>query len=131
MPKALNAARKKKRKPIPRAESPDQAPQGRERRRAPRINVNLQAHWEGDRGLQQANVTSLSTLGCFVLSGGQVKNKELIRLEMVFPDEATSAVWGEVVEAADEIGFALNFTSSEEADQTRIEEFIQLNLPPN
>lgn len=103
-------------------------PVGRERRRAPRVKVNLAARWEGDLGQQSANVTSLSKLGCFVLSGGQIQLKELVRLEMMFPDEVESFLWGEIVEVADEIGFALQFTSMEETDQARLEQFLQLCL---
>lgn len=108
------------------------SPVGRERRRAPRVKVNLQTQWEGDLGQHQANVTSLSKLGCFVLSGGQVQLKELIRLEIMFPaDDAAIFLWGEVVEVADEIGFALQFTSTEEANQARLEQFLQLHLAPD
>lgn len=97
----------------------------KERRRAPRAKVNLRARWEGELGQQEANVTSLSKLGCFVLSGGKVAPKELIRLEIIFPDDAPIYLWAEVVEEADEIGFAVCFTSLEEADQVRLEQFLQ------
>jgi hypothetical protein len=99
-----------------------------ERRRAPRINVNLSARWEGDLGQQEANVTSLSNLGCFVLSGGKVNPKELVRLEIMFPDDEPMYLWAEVVEEADEIGFAMQFTSVEVADQVRLARFIQQRL---
>lgn len=96
-----------------------------ERRRAPRIKVNLPARWEGDLGQQEASVTSLSKLGCFVLSGGKVALRELIRLEIMFPDDAPIYLWAEVIEEADEIGFAMQFTSVEEADQARLAQFIR------
>jgi hypothetical protein len=96
-----------------------------ERRRAPRAKVNLRARWEGDLGQHEAEVTSLSKSGCFVLSGGKVKAKELIRLELMLPNEETIHLWAEVVEEADEIGFALQFTSSEETYQARLEKFLQ------
>jgi hypothetical protein len=97
----------------------------KESRREPRVKVNLRARWEGDRGQQEANVASLSKSGCFVLSGGNVEAKELIRLEIMFPDDASIYPWGEVVEVADEIGFALQFTSLEEADEARLGQFLQ------
>ena len=100
----------------------------KERRAAPRVKVNLRARWEGDHGQVEADVTSLSTNGCFVLSGGRFEQKELIRLEIMFPDEDPIFVWAEVVEAAEEIGFALRFTSLEEADQVRLAEFLQPHL---
>jgi tryptophan 2,3-dioxygenase len=96
-----------------------------ERRRAPRAKVNLRARWEGDLGQHEAEVTSLSKSGCFVLSGGKVKAKELIRLELMLPNEETIHLWAEVVDEADEIGFALQFTSSEETYQARLEKFLQ------
>ena len=100
----------------------------KERRRAPRVKVNLRARWEGNLGQQEANVTSLSTLGCFVLSGGTVEPKELIRLEIMFPDDEPIYMWAEVVETAEEIGFAMQFTSLEEADQARLGQFLQVLL---
>ncbi|HEY2974534.1 MAG TPA: PilZ domain-containing protein [Pyrinomonadaceae bacterium] len=100
-------------------------PMGRERRRAPRAQVNLRARWEGNLGQQEANVTSLSTIGCFVLSGGKVEPKELIRLEIMFPDDEPIYLWAEVVEEAEEIGFAMQFTSLEDADQLRLGQFLQ------
>jgi tryptophan 2,3-dioxygenase len=99
--------------------------QTNERRQAPRAKVNLRARWEGDLGQHEAEVTSLSKSGCFVLSGGKVKAKELIRLELMLPNEETIHLWAEVVEEADEIGFALRFTSSEEMYQTKLEKFLQ------
>jgi hypothetical protein len=99
--------------------------QTNERRQAPRAKVNLRARWEGDLGQHEAEVTSLSKSGCFVLSGGKVKAKELIRLELMLPNEETIHLWAEVVEEADEIGFALRFTSSEEMYQAKLEKFLQ------
>lgn len=99
-----------------------------ERRRAPRVKVNLRARWEGDHGQQEADVTSLSKNGCFVLSGGTFKPKELVRLELMFPDKEPISIWAEVVEAAEEIGFALRFTSLEKADEGRLAQFLQRRL---
>jgi hypothetical protein len=100
----------------------------RERRRAARINVNLRARWEGERSLEEADVTSLSCNGCFVLSGGRYAPRELVRLELMFPDGESINVWAEVVDAADEIGFALRFTSLEEADDSRLNQYIEQQL---
>jgi len=100
----------------------------RERRRAPRINVNLRARWEGERSFQEADVTSLSRNGCFVLSGGRYAPRELVRLELMFPGGESINVWAEVVDAADEIGFALRFTSLDEADEARLDQFIEQQI---
>lgn len=97
---------------------------GRERRRSPRIDVNLPARWEGAGTLQDAEVTNLSIHGCFVLSGGTVENKELVRVELTLPDDTEISVWGEVVDAANEIGFAVQFTSISDDDRERLEHFL-------
>ncbi len=101
---------------------------GRERRRSPRINVNLPARWEGAASLLDADVTNLSLHGCFVLSGGMVENKELVRIEIMFPDETEISAWGEVVDAANEIGFAVQFTSIPDDERKRLEQFLAQEL---
>jgi hypothetical protein len=65
-----------------------------------------------------------------MLSGGKVQPKELIRVEIIFPDDAPIYLWAEVVENAEEIGFAINFTSVDEADQMRLAQFVQRSLAP-
>ncbi len=109
---------------LPQSPKTKKRPLGKERRRAPRCKVNLRAHWEGDLGQHQADVTSLSINGCFVLSGGNVKPKELIRLEIMLPNDEPIHLWAEVVEEADEIGFAMQFTSVEPAELARLEVFL-------
>ena len=109
---------------LPQA-STGQRPQGKERRRAARCKVNLRALWEGDLGQHQADVTSLSSNGCFVLSGGNVNAKELIRLEILLTDDEPIHLWAEVVEEASEIGFAMQFTSVEPAELARLEAFLK------
>jgi hypothetical protein len=97
---------------------------GREQRRAPRINVDLAAWWEGSSTQQEASITSLSVTGCFVLSGGTVEAKERIRLEIMFPDATQIYPWAEVVEEASEIGFAVQFTTMEAEEAMRLEQFV-------
>jgi hypothetical protein len=102
---------------------------GIERRKAPRANVNLAARWEGDSSLEEARVTNLSETGCFVLSGGKTEARELIRLEITFPDESEIYPWAEVIEEANEIGFAVRFNSMEDEELERLREFLKQALP--
>ena len=53
-------------------------------------------------------VSDLSSTGCFVLSGGEVTNSELIRLQIDFPRNV-GLVWGRVVYSVADVGFALRF----------------------
>lgn len=95
-----------------------------ERRGAARVEVNLPARWEGVLSQQQASVTSLSVNGCFLLSGGHIEARELIRLEITLPNGDHIYPWAEVVEAAGEIGFAVRFTMMEDDEQERLTRFI-------
>ena len=95
-----------------------------ERRKFPRIKVDLPARWEGATQQNEASVTSLSYGGCFLVSGGKVQPKELLRLEIYINGEETIYAWGEVVDAAFEIGFSMRFTLVEPEDQTRLAKFI-------
>jgi hypothetical protein len=100
-----------------------------DRRGCPRINVNLPVRWEGVLTSQTANVTSLSESGCFVLTGGKVEPKELIRLEIELPDDKGPVyVWSEVVDHAYDIGFAARFTSADDEDQVRLDAYIGKKL---
>lgn len=101
---------------------------GEERRGAPRAKVNLEARWEGVSSQQDATVTNLSVNGCFILSGGNVETKELIRLEITLPGEDHIYPWAEVVEAAGEIGFAVRFTMMDDEEQERLTHFINESL---
>ncbi len=95
-----------------------------ERRRAPRAKVNLPARWEGVLTQREGSVTDLSVHGCFVLSGGSVEAKELVRLEITFPDNQQIYPWAEVVDEAAEIGFAVRFTSLQEDEDERLRSFL-------
>jgi PilZ domain len=99
-----------------------------ERRGAPRINVNLRVRWEGVLTQQIATVTSLSETGAFVLTGGKVEPKELIRLEIELPDQAAVYFWSEVVEEAYEIGFAVQFTSADDDDRVRLGAYVRAQI---
>src|SRR5262249_22733934 len=99
-----------------------------ERRGAPRVQVDLPARWEGVLTQQQAQVTNLSVNGCFLLSGGKVEPKELVRLEITLPNQDPMYLWAEVVDAAYEIGFAVRFTSTEDEDQKRLSDFVDAEL---
>jgi len=97
-------------------------------RSAPRIRVNLPARWEGVLEQREATVTSLSINGCFLLSGGEVKPKELVRIEIDLPDSEPVCCWGEVVDQAYDIGFAIHFNALEEFERERLSNFITVRL---
>jgi hypothetical protein len=98
-------------------------------RQAARIEVRLAARWEGVLEQREATITSLSRNGCFLLSGGEVKPNELLRLEIQLPDDEPVFCWGEVTDQAYDIGFAVRFTSpSDDQDQARLISFVENEL---
>jgi len=97
----------------------------KERRSAPRARVKLSARWEGVMSREDATVTDLSRSGCFVLTGGTVDVKELVWLEIKLTEAQTVHFWAEVVNHADEIGFALKFNSSSPEDETALAKFLE------
>jgi hypothetical protein len=97
----------------------------KERRSAPRARVNLPARWEGAASRQNATVTDLSRNGCFVLTGGKVEVKELVWLEIHLTNLQAVNIWGEVVNEASEIGFAVRFNSSSPEDEAALAKYLE------
>src|SRR5215217_3229769 len=96
-----------------------------ERRSAPRARVKLTARWEGAMSRESATVTDLSRSGCFVLSGGKVEVKELVRLEIQLSNLQAVNFWAEVVNEATEIGFAVRFNSSRPEDEAALAKYLE------
>ena len=99
-----------------------------ERRKSPRVNVNLPVRWEGVLTQKSATVSSLSNNGCFILTGGKVEPKELIRLEIQLPEGEPIYFWSEVVDEAYDIGFAAHFTMASDEDKERLSSFMSEEL---
>jgi hypothetical protein len=87
-----------------------------ERRTAERIRTNLGARWEGLLTAGRGAICDLSATGCFVLTGGEISAGELVRLEIHSADRL-NLVWGEVVYAISEMGFALRFAFADEEER--------------
>ncbi|HEX8181868.1 MAG TPA: PilZ domain-containing protein [Pyrinomonadaceae bacterium] len=96
-----------------------------ERRRAERVRVALDAHWEGVLAQCSGTVIDLSTAGCFILTPDQVRPKELIRMELVKPTGGLLYLWGEVVYQVNEMGFAVRFTSLTDKEEAMLNLLIE------
>jgi hypothetical protein len=95
-----------------------------ERRTAPRLRTNISARWETLKSQGRGSVCDLSSGGCFVLTGGDVDAKELVRLELILDDKIVS-LWGYVVYRVLEMGFAVRFVLQIEDDRRAIEHLIE------
>jgi hypothetical protein len=87
--------------------------------------VNLPARWEGVVSREDATITDLSRNGCFILTGGKVEVKELVRLEIHLSESHTINFWAEVVSEASEIGFAVRFNSSTPEDEAALARYLE------
>ncbi len=96
-----------------------------ERRRAERVKVSLDAHWEGVLAQCSGLVVDLSNTGCFILTPDQVRLKELIRMEIATPTGGVLYLWGEVVYQVSEMGFALRFTGMTDREEAMLQLLIE------
>ena len=98
-----------------------------ERRNAQRLRANLNVRWETLKTSGRGAVCDLSTSGCFVLTGGEITSQELVRMNIVLPNEIgeIATVWGNVVYTISEMGFAVRFVFGSEADQQLIQRMTE------
>ena len=83
-----------------------------ERRQAERIRLNLPARWQSLLTQDRGGICDLSASGCFVLTAGEVKAGELVRLEIDFGNHLVFA-WGKVVYRRHGLCVAINFQRGE------------------
>src|SRR5437762_13047043 len=87
-----------------------------ERRGAPRLTVDLTVNWETLKASGRGQVSDLSSTGCFVLSGGDISSRELVRLQITSPQRVVT-LWGQIVYVAQEMGFAVHFLIIDDLDR--------------
>ena len=96
-----------------------------ERRQSNRVQVQLNARWEGILAQCEGHIVDLSSNGCFILTADRVKPKELIRVEIQLPTEGWMFLWGEVVYKIPEMGFALRFTGVTEIERAMLDLLLE------
>ena len=84
-----------------------------ERRSAQRLRTRIDSRWETLRTQGRGLTSDLSVTGCFVLTGGEVFPYELVKLDLILPEQVRT-VWGYVVYLIPEMGFALRFVESQD-----------------
>jgi hypothetical protein len=100
-----------------------------ERRRSERVRANLPVRWVGAFAEHEGTIGDISINGCFILSDGDVKIGELISLEIDLPRVLRLQLWGNVVNHAEEIGFALRFKDLTVTDQTLLTRLLEYVRP--
>ena len=96
-----------------------------EKREAERVQVSLDARWEGVLAQCGGTVVDLSRTGCFILTSDLAAQEELIRLEVELPTGGVIYLWGEVVYKISEMGFGIRFTGVAEAERAMLELLIE------
>jgi hypothetical protein len=89
----------------------------KERRRTERAHIYLDAQWTGQYSLSKGTISDVSEEGCFVLTSGKVKRKEIVKLKIETPTSKTLEVKGKVIYFYQEIGFGLCFTDMSETER--------------
>ena len=97
---------------------------GEERRAVERLTVNIEIEWEVANGKKQGAISDISIQGCFVLCSGEVKNGENVKIFLPLADGMKVQFWGEVVNHAYEIGFAVRFIELSNAQKDFLEKLI-------
>jgi len=95
-----------------------------ERRTAPRFRTNLNVRWETLKAQGRGEVCDISSSGCFVLTGGQIQEGELVHMEMLLQNEVAT-LWGNVVYIISEMGFAVHFLRESPADERALRVVLQ------
>lgn len=95
-----------------------------DRRQAERIRLNVPARWQSLLTQGRGSVCDLSATGCFLLTAGDVRVSDLIRMEMDFGEHLVF-VWGTVVYQIEEMGFGMRFFFSEENEQRALTNLIE------
>jgi len=94
-----------------------------DRRQAERIRLDVPTRWQSLLTQGRGSVCDLSASGCFLLTAGEVRRSDLIRLEMDFGTHLVF-VWGLVVYHVEEMGFGIRFVFSEENEQQALANLI-------
>lgn len=100
----------------------------KEQRSAERVKANLTSRWEGVLTQCEGIISDISTNGCFVMTSGNAAPGELVRVEMRLPTGEWLCLWGEVVDQAYDIGFAMRFTGGSDGEEKLLAQFIEQKL---
>ena len=82
-----------------------------ERRSDRRFKVNFRVHWGREESDEfEGELSDLSAGGCFVESGEEVREGDLVMLRIAAPGHEQLTVWGHVAFWVRETGFGVRFT---------------------
>jgi hypothetical protein len=97
---------------------------GKDRRAVKRLSVNIDVEWENSDGRRPGTLSDISTLGCFVLSSGDVADGENVRIFLPLSGGMKAQFSAVVVNHVFEIGFGARFTDLSDAQKDFLENFV-------
>jgi hypothetical protein len=97
-----------------------------DRRQQPRLNVSLDAEWDGTTGRHPARVTNLSEGGCYMDTVGEVRRGEIVGFRVLLPDGDWLYLEGEVRHYSAGLGFGVQFVELEEDQERKIALVIRI-----
>jgi Tfp pilus assembly protein PilZ len=95
-----------------------------DRRSEERLEVSLDAVWDGKSGNHTARITDLSEGGCFVDTLGQADIGEQLNLRFQLSDGSWLELSGEVAHHLRPVGFGLRFNSLSDQQLERLRSFL-------
>lgn len=101
-----------------------------ERRTAPRMNVSLEAVWEGTAGRYVARVSDISLSGCYMDTIGESEVGALIGFRFQLPGGDWLSLRAQVVHYQRTVGMGLRFTSLTRDEETKIRELLGEQYAP-
>ena len=103
-----------------------------DRRGSRRYPVSLDIEWEIHSDRRTGTLSDISREGCFILSGVEVSDGELVKVLIPLSDGMKVEFLGQVANFVFEIGFAVHFISLSDAQKEVLESFVQLHAeaPP-
>lgn len=83
-----------------------------ERRSDPRLKVKFSVYWAREQSPErEAEVTDLSSGGCFVHSYEEVQEGDLVKLRFDIPGYGDLTAWGNIVYRLRRNGFGVRFSA--------------------
>jgi hypothetical protein len=95
-----------------------------DRRSEKRLDVCLDAVWDGKSGNYIARVTDLSEGGCYIDTLGGASNGEILRLKLQLPDGAWLELTGAVAHQSPPLGFGMKFVDLTDAQLETLRSII-------
>ena len=95
-----------------------------ERRREGRLEVCLDAVWDGKSGNYTARVTDLSEGGCYLDTMGEAQSGEVVSFKLQLPGGDWLELTGEVAHQSPPMGFGLRFVDLTDEQIEKLQSFI-------